>query len=88
MLTSVRYLLAKPPDRAVMAVRREQVSTKNDGDDDKGNEVDVSRAHRDFASSEGSNWPHEITLDYFYQPHTISILVLAIGGLILTAFLR
>ena len=35
-----------------------------------------------------SKWPEDITLDYFYKPHTISILVLAIGGLILTAFLR
>ena len=35
-----------------------------------------------------SKWPHEITLDYFYQPHTLSILVLAISGLMVTAFLR
>ena len=33
-------------------------------------------------------WPEEITLDYFYQPHTITILLLSIGGLVLTAFTR
>lgn len=35
-----------------------------------------------------SQWPEEITLDYFYQPHTISILLLSISGLIITAFIR
>ncbi len=35
-----------------------------------------------------SAWPDEITLDYFYKPHTISILLLSVAGLVFTAFYR
>jgi len=35
-----------------------------------------------------SAWPDDITLDYFYKPHTISILLLSISALVVTAFVR
>lgn len=35
-----------------------------------------------------SAWPDEISLDYFYKPHTVTILLLSIAGLVVTAFVR
>ncbi len=52
-----------------------------------------SRRARTISSSlrdpnDPSAWPDEITLDYFYKPHTITILILSVAGLVFTAFYR
>ncbi len=35
-----------------------------------------------------SAWPDDISLDYFYRPHTITILLLAVSALVFSAFYR
>ncbi len=74
-------------------------SSSVDNDDDDGDTVRTSssstfiRRSRNTPSisrdpNDPSAWPDEITLDYFYKPHTITILLLSVSGLVFTAFYR